>query len=69
MVIYAEDTDTIELNLADLEADLGWSGSVRIRAVDTERAYVEVDAGIHDVDDFSLSMERVSDWALAVELL
>ncbi|MFK7941553.1 MAG: Ig-like domain-containing protein [Paracoccaceae bacterium] len=69
LVIYAEDTDTIELNLADLEADLGWSGSVRIRAVDTERAYIEVDAGIHDVDDFSLSMERVSDWALAVELL
>jgi hypothetical protein len=69
IVIYAEDTDEIELNLSELIGDGDWSPGARIIAVNALTAYQEIDLGGFSLSDQSIDMSAhggASDWALAV---
>jgi len=67
IVFYAEDTEMVELNLAQLSADPGFANGVRITAVDTEAAYAEIDLGTRALNDQFLSFDKTSDWAVVIE--
>ncbi|MEM8959577.1 MAG: hypothetical protein AAGC86_17395, partial [Pseudomonadota bacterium] len=66
LVIYAEDTDTIELNLAQLAGDPDWAGGARVIAVNTEGAYQEIDLGTVDLTDQTIDLGANADWAIDV---
>ncbi len=69
IVIYAEDTDEIELNLSELIGDGDWSLGARIIAVNALAAYQEIDLEGFSLSDQSIDMSAhggASDWALAV---
>ncbi len=64
IVIYAEDTSEITLNLASLSAEAGWGGGANVIAVDTEKGYQEIDLGSVTLSDQTLALDYESDWAL-----
>ncbi|MEL6265950.1 MAG: hypothetical protein AAFR52_09945, partial [Pseudomonadota bacterium] len=67
LVVYAEDTRSIELDLAELANDSGWTNGARVTAVDTEEAYVELDLGVFEFkNDIVVDLGSSSDWALSV---
>ncbi|MFP4143832.1 MAG: DUF5060 domain-containing protein [Phycisphaeraceae bacterium] len=68
-VVYAEDTDTIELNLAHLRDTHQWFGTVGLTLVDTTEAYREIDLGESELIDMELDLTPhggVSDWAVLI---
>ena len=69
IVIYAEDTNRVTLNLAQLASDPDWSGRVQVTAVNTEDAYREIDLGTRALTDQSLTLAFQADWAIAIETL
>ena len=66
LIVYAEDTNDIDLNLRALRSDSDWASGVRIIAVDTEAAYREVNMGTRSLNDITLDMNSTSDWALYI---
>ncbi|MEO1681203.1 MAG: DUF5060 domain-containing protein [Pseudomonadota bacterium] len=64
LIIYAEDTDTVRLNLAALANDVDWLDGAQIIAVDTERAYSEIVLDSVSLTNQTLDLGRTSDWAL-----
>ncbi|MEO1495415.1 MAG: Ig-like domain-containing protein, partial [Pseudomonadota bacterium] len=69
IVIYAEDTDTIQFNLNQLVSDPDFANGVRITAVDTELTYREIDLGTRLLTDQTITLEQNSDWAISVEAI
>ena len=58
--VFARATSNINLNLSSM------TGSIRIRAVDTARAYSEVDMGSFSATNVTVNLPYNSDWALAI---
>ncbi|MEM7217560.1 MAG: DUF5060 domain-containing protein [Pseudomonadota bacterium] len=58
--LYQEDTRSLALNLA------GHAGSLEAIAVDTKRAYAEVNLGTLSADTTSLTLPYESDWVVAI---
>jgi hypothetical protein len=70
LVIYAEDADSISLNLSDLSGRDGWGdAALEAVAVDTRKSYQEIDLGSvsRDTQELDLSAHGRSDWAIALE--
>ena len=63
VVIYIEDSDTLDLNLSQLRGDAEWSSGARVIAVDTEKGYAEINLGTYALNDRNIDMGTVSDWA------
>lgn len=83
LIVYAEATDSVQINLLDLLTDGaldeetgGGSGQklssmqIRVVAVDTTAAYHEIDLGIFDVDagTLDLKLPGTSDWAIELRI-
>ena len=66
LIVYAEDTQSITLNLSKLADEFEWSDSAEIIAVDTEQAYSEISLGTVDLVDQSIELDANSDWALYI---
>lgn len=60
-LFYREETSTIRMDLTDLKG-----GSGKAIAVDTKKAYAEVDLGTISAEEQTLDLPYQSDWALAV---
>jgi len=58
--VFARSTSNIDLDLRSM------TGSINIRAVDTERAYSEVDMGNFSASNVTVNLPYNSDWALAI---
>jgi len=60
-VFYKEDTTSISMDLS------GMSTAQRAVAVDTKKAYAEIDLGMLDATDQTWTAPYRSDWAIAIE--
>ena len=60
LVVYAEDTDRVPLDVSAMR------GSLRAVAIDTARSYDEIDLGELAAEDGTWEAPYVSDWAVAV---
>jgi hypothetical protein len=70
VVVYAEQTKKVRLNLAALAADDAWAGGAKVLAVDTRKAYREIDLGTVGMVDQDLDLSDQggkSDWAVVVQ--
>jgi hypothetical protein len=59
-VFYGEATSSIQIDLS------GMSGSQRLIAVDTKKAYLEIDLGTLAASSQTITLPRNSNWAIAV---
>ncbi|MEL6523573.1 MAG: Ig-like domain-containing protein, partial [Pseudomonadota bacterium] len=66
VVVYAEDTNSITLNLGKLSGDADWSNGATVIAVNTEAAYQQTNLGSFDLENQTISLSSKSDWALFV---
>jgi hypothetical protein len=71
-VVYAEDTDTITLNLSEI-ADADFAAGVTLTLVDILAAYDEIELGtfarediVLDLNDYNLPGGATSDWAVII---
>ena len=67
VVIYAEDTKSVELNLARLANDRDWGDGAKVIAVNTSAEYREINLGFVELENQTISLPKSGDWALFIE--
>ncbi|WP_239479617.1 Ig-like domain-containing protein [Actibacterium sp. 188UL27-1] len=67
VVVYAEDTNVVTLNLGKLSGDKDWKGGAKVIAVNTEAGYREIDLGNVSLTNQTVKLPKKGDWAVFVE--